>query len=273
MKRTPSPRVALPIAALALLLLPALLHADDGLGPVAGAGTATVLLLGLVYGLKHALDTDHLVAVASMVSERFTPRAAARIGIEWGMGHTLSLLLAGGAILLFRPQLPEPLMLGLEFVVGAMIVGLGVRLLWRVLGRGETLRNGKHTHGAVTHSHPYLTSPAQPQSHTLPTGRRPFFVGMVHGLAGSASLALLVVAGIPSISLGIIYLAVFGLGSIVGMMVMSAAMALPMTLAARRIGRFERRMQLAAGALGIAFGIVMMYSIGVEDGLFSALFQ
>lgn len=269
MKSAPRVLLFLPLA----LLLPAILHADDGLGALEGASTATLLLLGLVYGLKHALDTDHLVAVASMVSERFTPRAAARIGTEWGMGHTLSLLLAGGAILLFRPRLPEALTLGLELVVGIMIVALGARLLWRVLCKGERLHAGTHSHGGVTHSHPWLAPPEERSSHRLRAGRRPFFVGMVHGLAGSASLALLVVAGIPSVSTGLLYLGVFGLGSMLGMAIMSTAIALPLALAARRVRSFERRIQIAAGAVGIAFGGVMIYTIGVEEGFFRALLQ
>jgi sulfite exporter TauE/SafE len=159
-----------------------------------------------------------------------------------------------------------------------MIIALGVALLARVFRRGGArLSAHRHSHGSLEHWHPHLHyGPAEVSNvpgthhHPVAVGRRPFLVGMMHGLAGSATLVLLVLAELPTPMLGILYLLVFGIGSIAGMMIMSLAVALPYRIVARRFARVEHGLRLAAALLGIAVGVMMVYQIGVVDGLFRA---
>lgn len=192
------------------------------------SGVSSPLILGLALGLRHALDADHLVAMATIVSrERSLPRAAL-YGARWGMGHGLSLFLVGIAVVLLGIPFPKSLGHALELGVGAMLVALGISAL---------LRRDTST-----------TPDARPT-------RRPFLVGVAHGLAGSGALAILVLATIRSPIEGLIYIGVFGLGSIGGMTGMSALMSLPIVVASRRAGQTPVWMGHGAALASVAFGV------------------
>lgn len=263
---------ALPFTVLALLgLSPLALLANDA--PAAAsieAGALAVVGLGFLLGLRHAFDADHLVAVSALVSERMDLRRAARIAALWGLGHTASLALVGAAVLFVRAPIPEIVARTLELVVGVMIVALGVGVLLRLAReRGTRISLDSHSHGAINHTHVYIAdaNALEGERHRLPKGRRPFLVGAMHGLAGSAALTLLVLAQIRTPMLGVAYIVIFGLGSVAGMAAMSSLFALPMAMLLRRFKRFDTALRLAAGAVSVGFGLWLVVEIGIVEGL------
>lgn len=231
---------------------------------------ASLFVLGLTFGLKHALDADHLAAVASIASERRSVLSSTLVGAWWGLGHTLALLVAGVAVILFRLQISDRVASGLELGVAAMLVWLGGRTLW-TLARSRQVHVHAHRHGGRLHVHPHAhdhpheqtQAAAESAHHGVPSQARPFLVGIVHGLAGSAALMLLVASTIPSPALGFVYIAAFGIGSIGGMIAMSALVGLPVTLTARRYNRANVALRTAAGAFSICVGLVLAYQIAL----------
>lgn len=223
-----------------------------------------VLGLGFVLGLRHALDVDHLAAVSTLVSERRNVLASSLIGALWGLGHTAALLGAAVAMIALQREIPPGLARALELGVAAMLVCLGTSLLRR-LWRGGTFHGHAHAHGGRRHRHPHLHAAAEVEAtgahHGWPGGRRPFLVGLVHGLAGSAGLMLTVLAAIPSAPLALVYVAVFGCGSIGGMVAMSALLGLPLALAAERFAHAERAVAGVAAVASVAVGLGMLATV------------
>ena len=228
-----------------------------------------LLSLGFVLGLRHALDVDHLAAVSTLVSARRSVFGASIVGAVWGLGHTTSLLLASIGVIALHAQIPASLARGLEFCVALMLVGLGANLL-RTLRRGGHIHLHPHTHDGHAHVHPHLHEPGSEDSHQHSgVGSRPFLVGLVHGLAGSAGLMLVVLATIPSPALALAYVAVFGVGSIGGMMAMSSLLGVPLALAAERFTRVERVLKTGAALASIGIGVALAWSLGMDAGLLS----
>jgi ABC-type nickel/cobalt efflux system permease component RcnA len=231
----------------------------------------SVLGLGFVLGLKHALDADHLVAVTTIISEKRGLLNSAIVGAVWGLGHTAALLAIGIIVILLQAQIPQRVALMLEFCVAIMLVALGVNLLIKLI-RSKDLHMHAHQHGGHFHSHPHLHKQAEGEEphthHGLQVGRKPFFIGLVHGMAGSAALMLLVLATIPSPIIGLLYIAIFGIGSVGGMLLMSAAISIPFALTATRFTRLNIAVRTLAAVFSVGFGIFMMFEIGFVDGLF-----
>ena len=230
----------------------------------------SLLGLGFVLGLKHALDADHLAAVSTMAAERRSLLGSSMIGALWGIGHTLSLMIAGVLVVFLHFEISERAGKALEFGVGLMLIVLGVHALIRV-ARGAKIHMHAHEHEGHWHTHPHLhDAHAQDGPHThhgLRLGARPLLVGMVHGMAGSAALTLLVLATIPSPVASLLYIAIFGIGSIGGMMIMSALFALPARLTARRFSRANFALRGLAGLFSLGFGLLMIYQIAFVDHL------
>ena len=233
--------------------------------------TASVLTFGFVMGVRHAVEADHVAAVAAIVSERKSILSSALVGGLWGVGHTVSLLAAGLAVVLLGVRPSERTALALEFGVGLTLVALGANAL-RKLARGGRVHLHVHRHGGREHVHPHVhdDSPeaAGPTHHGLRLDARSLAVGMVHGLAGSAALMLLVVSSIRTPALALLYVLVFGVGSVGGMMLMSALVGLPVHLTAARFNRANLLLRGAAGAFSLAFGLLMVYEIGLAGDLF-----
>jgi ABC-type nickel/cobalt efflux system permease component RcnA len=233
-----------------------------------------LLSLGLVFGLKHATEVDHVVAVSTIVSEQRKLLRSAFIGGLWGVGHTASLVVVGVVVLAFRVAIPEHIANWLEFGVALMIISLGASALVRALRRGD-VHIHQHKHDGISHAHIHFhehgtahAEGATSHSHAVSRiGFKPFLVGAMHGLAGSAALTLLVLTQINSVALGLLYLAVFGFGSIVGMMLMSGLIGLPFALTARRVSGVHYGLQTFVGALSIIFGVWYAYETGVSSGL------
>jgi hypothetical protein len=204
------------------------------------ASLFSALAIGFLLGLRHATDGDHVVAVSAIASRERSVFRALRIGAAWGIGHSVTLMLVGGAIVLFRLTIPARLGLGFEFLVAVMLVALGVATL-----AGRT-------------------------SIDVVSIRRPIAVGFIHGLAGSAFVALLVLAAIPGWASQLAYLALFGLGTVAGMAAITTAIAVPAAAAGRHFVRFRSGLQIASGVASIAFGLILAHRVGFVDGLFAA---
>jgi ABC-type nickel/cobalt efflux system permease component RcnA len=255
-----------------------------------------VVLLGFFLGMRHATDPDHVIAVTTIVARQRQRGGAALIGALWGLGHTLTILVVGGGIVLLGWVIPHRVELLLELVVGAMLIALGLVNLWgvrpavpgdRAPQRGHDqsgVHVHPHAHGDYVHTHPHQHDP-ESHPHTAeqtPLARldhrlgslslyqavRPVVVGIVHGLAGSAAVALLVLAAIRDPAWSILYLLVFGLGTIAGMMLVTAAIAWPFARAGARYAGLGRGLRVASGLVSVGFGLVLAYKIGVVDGLF-----
>jgi threonine/homoserine/homoserine lactone efflux protein len=226
----------------------------------------TVLGLGFVLGLRHALDADHLAAVSTFVSEERSLVRASLIGVYWGAGHTTALLVFGFALAAFRLTISPRVSQLLEFAVGAMLIFLGARVLLRLaLGSTVKLHTHEHAHNGTPHAHLHFHAQASGSvhQHHLRRGARPFVVGVIHGLAGTGAVMLLVVGAIPSLLLAVGYILVFGVGCIGGMVVMSLLMSVPLALAARRLRLVDRLVRLAAGLFSLGFGIWLTWEVGV----------
>jgi nickel/cobalt exporter len=237
-----------------------------------------ILGLGLVYGLKHATEADHIIAVSTIVSEHRRLVPAALVGALWGLGHTVSLVIIGVIVLALKVAIPETVAGWLEFAVAIMLIVLGLIALRRALRSRSSFHTHPHEHGLLMHSHVHFHESeidhANSSSHSheiLRLGLKPAIVGAVHGLAGSAALTLLVLTQMASPLLGLLYLGVFGIGSILGMLFMSGLVGLPFVLSSRGMGRVQYQLQLLAGILSIVFGIWYGYETGIASGIARAM--
>jgi ABC-type nickel/cobalt efflux system permease component RcnA len=257
-----------------------------------------IALLGLLLGMRHATDPDHVVAVTTILSREHRIGAAARIGVTWGLGHTLTVLLVGAAIIVFKIAIPTRLGLAMEFAVAVVLILLGMGATSNLLSRAAryllndpirdsnspALHSHSYIHSDATHEHThhlhsdasdplYATLNPRNEMRRSFAARRPllrsFSVGLVHGLAGSAAIALLVLAAIPQPLWATLYLAIFCLGTIVGMGLITTAIAAPFIMASRRMSWFHQGFVTSAGLLSFGFGMFLVYQIGVVDRLFS----
>jgi ABC-type nickel/cobalt efflux system permease component RcnA len=235
----------------------------------------TILGVGLVFGLKHATEVDHVVAVSTIVSQQRNVWRSTLVGAMWGAGHTASLLITGVIVLSLRIAIPAQVSRWLEFAVALMIIGLGAIALWRSLRKRNDVHVHEHSHDGVSHVHIHFheseTRHEKTRSHShavSAVGIKPVLIGAVHGLAGSGALTLLVLTQIESAWVGFFYLAIFGLGSVLGMVLMSGLIGLPFALTARNVGRVHRHLQTTAAGLSIAFGMWYAYNTGFASGLF-----
>jgi high-affinity nickel permease len=218
---------------------------------------ATILVLGFFLGMRHATDADHVTAVSTIVTRERTLRAALPVGVLWGLGHTVTIMLVGGAIVLFGLVIPARVGLGMEMSVGVMLVVLGALNLRVFLGDMRGAR------GSSSLDEPVPSGSSKRYLGAL----RPLIVGVVHGLAGSAAVALLVLASIRSANLALVYLLVFGFGSIAGMALITIALAAPLALAAR-FDRLHRALALGSGLLSVGLGTFLVYEMAFVHGLF-----
>lgn len=226
--------------------------------------------LGLLLGLKHAFDSDHLIAVSTIVTRERSAWRSLWIGLFWGIGHTFTLLMVGLIVLGLKKQIPPPVGLSLECLVGLVLIGLGLTTLYECWRKRVHAHSHVHAGAPHLHFHVHEDSPAHQHLHPVRLGFRPLLVGMVHGLAGSAALMLLVLATIPSPALGLMYIVIFGGGSIVSMGLVSLLMGVFFSLATDRLHDLEHGVRLAIGTLSTAFGVWMVVEIGFIQGLFLA---
>lgn len=221
------------------------------------ANLASLLALGFFLGMRHATDADHVIAIATIVSRQRTLRGSALIGAAWGVGHTLTILVVGGAIILFGVAIPPRLGLTMELAVGVMLILLGIL----------TLTGVPLVPGSI---HTRLHAKTPPALASFPSQWiRPLAVGIVHGLAGSAAVALLVLAAVPEPAWAMAYLLLFGVGTVGGMVLITLALSAPFAFTTR-LPRLNWRLRTASGLISFAFGLLIIYEIGfAEGGLFT----
>jgi len=226
----------------------------------------TILGLGFLLGARHALDADHVAAVSTILSERPSLRASGVIGVCWGFGHTTVLLLVGMAVILLKVSIPESMGLAVELGVGLMLVGLGLSLAVTLVRERWHLH--AHAHGGETHVHlhEHARGADHLHHHWVRFSLKPFAVGMVHGLAGSAALMLMVVSTVRTAGEGLAYILVFGLGSIVGMMLLGVALSVPLVLSAAWGRRAQEAVQALASLSSIGLGVSMLVRHGLAIG-------
>jgi high-affinity nickel-transport protein len=249
--------------------------------PSGALGLVSILGLGFVLGMRHATDADHVVAVSTIVSRERRIRSAAWIGALWGAGHTITIFAVGVCIIVFTLVIPPRVGLSMEFSVGLMLVLLGWLNL-RDLGRPERSKPSlpgstgtePHTHAGGEHTHTTTSRSVDTVDRwfgnwTIYQWLRPLIVGLVHGLAGSAAVALLVLATLHNSRWAVAYLLLFGVGTIAGMMVITVAMASALNFAGSRSQWINRRLSVATGFLSVAFGLFLVYQMGFRHGLFT----
>jgi ABC-type nickel/cobalt efflux system permease component RcnA len=252
---------------------------------------AAILALGFLLGMRHATDPDHVVAITTIVTKQQGIAKAGVIGALWGLGHTFTIFVVGTIIILFQVTIPPRIGLSMELAVAAMLILLGVlnltgTLRWlqeRFTPRPQlpNAANNANDRSAPT---PFRDSsvPTKPRSvetklqpHRLLRAvglyniLRPLAIGIVHGLAGSAAVALLVMTTIRDPWWAITYLLLFGIGTIAGMMIITAAIAMPFVFTGKRFSGWNRGMAMASGLLSLGFGLFLSYQIGFVDGLFT----
>jgi high-affinity nickel permease len=228
------------------------------------------LTLGLLLGFKHAFDSDHLIAVSTIVARERSPWRSLWIGLFWGLGHTMTLVAVGILVLGMKAHISEPIGLSLECLVGLVLVALGLSTLYDYWQKRLHAHQHVHEGASHTHFHVHADTVAHQHQHPVPVGYKPMLLGMVHGLAGSAALMLLVLTAIPSPSLGLLYVAIFGLGSVIGMGIVSLLMGFFFSLATDRLHAFDQGIRLTVGSLSTVFGAWMVVEIGFIQGLFWA---
>jgi len=218
-------------------------------------GLLTVSVFAFLVGMRHATDADHVIAVTTIVSRHRSVGGAIAIGGAWGIGHSLTILIVGSGIILLGWAVPLRVELSMELAVGVMLIALGAANLDWLLGSRKP------------------QSPAEPPQQALPASRglaRPMLVGVVHGLAGSAAVALLVLAANPAPAWSLAYLIVFGIGTILGMTLITAAIALAFVNPRLGSARLMGRIRVGTGILSIGFGLFLVYHVGIVEGLFTS---
>ena len=218
--------------------------------------TFSILTIGFLLGLQHAIEADHLAAVSTIVSEKKSLLTASLVGGLWGVGHTVSLFAVGVLVIFLKLQISESSEAWLEAIVGAMLIALGANALRKLFT--EKVHVHVHEHGEREHIHIHAHKNATEESHHG-FSLRSVFIGMVHGLAGSAALMLLIVPTIKSPVIGLLYILIFGIGSIGGMMAMSFLIGLPVHFTAGSFTHLNKAIRLAAGVFSFGLGMVIVY--------------
>jgi high-affinity nickel-transport protein len=254
----------------------------------------SIIAVGFFLGMRHATDPDHVIAVTTIVSGQRNLLKAAFTGIFWGVGHTLTIFVVGAAIILFGVVIPARIGLSMELSVGLMLIILGAMNIAAFLRTAraispapeelEAVHSHAHTHSGYIHNHPHTHAPdAHAHRHQPPLtsldrlfGRiglyqqlRPLVVGIVHGLAGSAAVALLILTTIRNPRWALVYLIVFGVGTVAGMMLITMSIASAFRFFGNRHANFSQWLGLASGVVSLAFGIFLAYQMGFAHGLFT----
>ena len=219
-----------------------------------------ILGLGFLLGMQHALEADHIAAVSSIAARRTELGDIVKHGLTWGLGHTLTLFAFACAAILLGHAIPEHLARPIETAVGVMLVGLGAHVLWRLWrdrvhfhrhGHGDgTVHIHLHSHAGETVSHAHA-----PHTHAHGFRWRTLLVGLMHGMAGSAALLVLAASQASSVAAGLGYVALFGIGSMVGMGALSVVIAVPLAVSARWLTAANSGLQGAVGVLTMAIGV------------------
>lgn len=235
----------------------------------------SIIFLGFVIGMQHAMEADHIAAVASLATRNRSMNDTLRQGVAWGFGHALTLFVFGGLVVVMDSVIPEHFAQGLELAVGFMLVFLGIDVLRRLVK--DRIHFHTHQHGETLHFHAHshqvgLTHDNDPHQHEHP-GKFPvraLFVGIMHGMAGSAALIILALNSVSSILQGLLYIAMFGVGSILGMAVLAIVISLPLRYTSRSLTWAHNGLKAMVGLVTIALGCLLIFELGINQGLLLA---
>lgn len=228
-----------------------------------------LLLLGFLIGMRHALEADHVAAVASLATKTTSVKSAIKQGAVWGLGHTITLFLFSTIVILTDSIIPEDFASGLEFVVGIMLVFLGSDVIRRLIR--DKIHFHSHQHdNEITHFHAHKHTNKQKHAdsahnheHASGFPIRALYVGLMHGMAGSAALIILTLQSVNSVTTGLFYILMFGIGSIIGMAALSVIIAIPLRHSAKGLTWLNNGLQAVIGIATIALGSTLIYDIGI----------
>lgn len=228
------------------------------------ANTVTALFLGLLLGVKHALDADHVVAITTIVARSGSLLRSAMVGLTWGIGHTITLFAAGFGVLVLKLTISDRLALSMEFAVGVMLVLLGAPILKQLVVSRAHIHLHRHEDKNHLHRHLHSDAPSHDHRHL----RRPLLMGIIHGLAGSGALTVLVLNTMSSATQGLVFLLVFGMGSILGMLVFSGLIGIPFKLLTGLSLRLNPWIHGTAGLISVVLGSLIIWQAGFAGNLF-----
>ncbi|MBP1934347.1 sulfite exporter TauE/SafE family protein [Ammoniphilus resinae] len=218
----------------------------------------SILAFGLVLGFKHAIEPDHIIAVSTIASRSKKLSRSSLAGVFWGIGHTATLFIVCILLILMKGEIPEKWAMSLEFLVGIMLVYLGITSILSF--RNHRLH--QHDHGDGEHKH----------QHQDISYLKSMIIGLVHGLAGSAAMVLLTMSTVKNIWEGAFYILIFGIGTVIGMLSFTTIIGIPFVLSAKKIN-IHKMLSQVTGFISTAFGVYYMYNLGVTEGLFKLWIQ
>ena len=235
-------------------------------------GLLSVLGLGFLLGIKHALEPDHVIAVSTIASQSKKLSRSSLAGVFWGIGHTVTLFIVGIVLILMKVHIPDKWAMSLEFLVGIMLVYFGIA----AIGSIKNIHVHKQEHTGSLHKHVdsynYIGSHDHVHQRKKNSYAKSMFMGLIHGLAGSAAMILLTMSTVNSVFMGAIYILIFGAGTVVGMLFFTTIIGIPFVLSTKNIG-INRALTQVTGVISTVFGVYYMYNLGVTEGLFGLWLQ
>lgn len=216
-----------------------------------------LITTGLILGTLHGLDADHVVAVLTLVTETHSIKKATKLGLFWGIGHTTALMIVGLVVILLKISIPETFGTPFDLMVGGIIIILGMKILYTIFC--TKTHTHTHTHGDLSHTHIHLTREKEKNHHRRPLTA--FLIGIIHGTAGSAALMLIVLSTITNPLEGILYVSIFGIGTILGMSIITTIIGWSVITTTKKISRIQKPLHATIGFAAIAFGIFFIKTI------------
>jgi sulfite exporter TauE/SafE len=226
----------------------------------------SVLALGFILGIRHAIEPDHVIAVSTIASQSKKLWHASLAGVFWGIGHTVTLFIVGIILILMKGEIPEKWAMSLEFLVGIMLVYLGIKTMLSF----KNIHVHKHAHDGDEHKHVHTHEHGGKHKHQHKHASyvKSMFIGLVHGLAGSGAMVLLTMSTVKSVGEAAIYIIIFGAGTVMGMLFFTTIIGIPFVLSKKR-KTISRPLGMITGVISAVFGLYYMYNLGVNDGLFN----
>ncbi|HDX9590408.1 TPA: sulfite exporter TauE/SafE family protein [Bacillus pseudomycoides] len=235
-------------------------------------GFLSILSLGFVLGIKHAIEPDHVIAVSTIASQSKKLFRSTLAGVFWGIGHTATLFIIGIILIFMKGEIPEKWAMSLEFLVGIMLVYLGLTTVFSL----KNIHVHQHEHDGEEHKHihSHIHSGTHEHGHQHKNGSylKSMLIGLVHGLAGSGAMVLLTMSTVKSVWEAAIYILIFGVGTVIGMLFFTTIIGIPFVFSAKKISLNKTLTQIT-GSISIMFGVYYMYNIGITEGLFKLWIQ
>ncbi|MBA9025561.1 HoxN/HupN/NixA family nickel/cobalt transporter [Peribacillus huizhouensis] len=237
-----------------------------------GVSFLSILALGFVLGIKHAIEPDHIIAVSTIASQSKKLLRSSLAGVFWGIGHTATLFIVGIILIFMKGEIPEEWAMSLEFLVGIMLVYLGVTTFLSF----KNIHIHEHEHNREEHKHVHSHEHSGQHEHKHHQKKVSYLksslIGLVHGLAGSGAMVLLTMSTVQDVWEGAIYILIFGIGTVVGMLFFTTIIGIPFVFSAKKLSLNKTFTQIT-GVVSTVFGIYYMYNLGVTEGLFKIWIQ